>query len=70
MESTVSIRKQLHQYIDVAGNEQLKAIYTLLKRELEEVHAGGTDHLPGLSRLFSAGAPSRPARDSEPEMVY
>ena len=35
---TSAIKKKLHDYIDVAEEEKLKAIYTVLKSDIESVY--------------------------------
>ena len=38
MQNTGSLRDKLHQYIDVADEHKLQAIYTLLEGEIEMEH--------------------------------
>ena len=36
--TTVQIRHKLHQYIDVAQDKKLKAIYSLIQEEVDEIN--------------------------------
>ncbi|WP_184546845.1 addiction module protein [Mucilaginibacter sp. FT3.2] len=61
---TSQIRKQLHDYIETAENDKLKAIYTLLQSEIsdgyeltkaqrEELDKRFKDHQNGVGRSFT-----------------
>lgn len=63
MKTTV-IRERLHEYIEHADSKQLKAIYTLLEKELEPdykydaatlnmLYKRRENHLQGKSKTFS-----------------
>jgi hypothetical protein len=39
--TTPKIRKQLHEYIDNAEDRKLKAIYTMLENEIENLNQSG-----------------------------
>ena len=40
---TSEIKKKLHNYIDAAGEEKVKAIYTVLESEIESVYDHWSD---------------------------
>ncbi|QEC76379.1 addiction module protein [Mucilaginibacter ginsenosidivorax] len=61
---TSQIRKQLHEYIETAEDDKLKAIYTLLQNEIsdgyeltkaqrEELDKRFSDHQNGLGQSFT-----------------
>lgn len=37
------IRENLHKYIDTAGDEKIKAIYTILETEVEDINLYNKD---------------------------
>lgn len=41
--STAAIRKKLHQYIDIADEKKLKAIFTMVEDEIEETSVFWSD---------------------------
>ena len=41
--TTVAIRQQLHNYLEVAGNKKVKAIYTMMEEEIKESAVEYTD---------------------------
>jgi hypothetical protein len=59
----LSLRDKLHQYIDVADEQKLQAIYTLLedeinwsytKEDIEQFHLRRQNHLEGISKSYTA----------------
>jgi hypothetical protein len=62
MNSPYTIRERLHQYIEVADEQKLQAIYTLLEdeinwsyasEEIEMFHQRRENHLKGTSKSFT-----------------
>lgn len=62
MGTPLSLRDKLHQYIDVADEQKLQAIYTLLEDEInwrytaEEIdvfHQRRENHLKGISKSYT-----------------
>ena len=62
MDTPLSLRDKLHQYIDVADEQKLQAIYTLLEDEIswsyttEEIgmfHQRRQNHLNGTSKSYT-----------------
>jgi hypothetical protein len=58
----LSLRDKLHQYIDVADEQKLQAIYTLLedeinwsytKEDIEQFHQRRQNHLDGISKSYT-----------------
>lgn len=41
--TTTAIRKQLHSYLEVAGDKKVKAIYTMMENEIKESAVEYTD---------------------------
>lgn len=41
--TTVDIRRQLHNYLEVAGDKKVKAIYTMMEAEIKESAVEYTD---------------------------
>ena len=63
MSTPLSVRDKLHQYIDVADEQKLQAIYTLLedeinwsytKEDIELFHQRRQNHLDGTSKSYTA----------------
>jgi hypothetical protein len=63
MSTPSTIRERLHQYIEVADEQKLQAIYTLLEdeinwsytsEEIEMFHQRRENHLKGTSKSFTA----------------
>jgi hypothetical protein len=59
----LSLKDKLHQYIDVADEQKLQAIYTLLedeinwsytKEDIEQFHQRRQSHLNGSSESYTA----------------
>ncbi len=74
MNSTSPLRNKLHQYIDVADEEKLKAIYTLLEDEIdwgyvnediEIFHQRRKNHLAGVSKSYTAEESIKAVRDQK-----
>jgi hypothetical protein len=62
MTSPADLRQKLHQYIDVAGEDKLQAIYVLLEDDIEytygqediaELQRRRDNHLKGISASYS-----------------
>lgn len=62
MSVPLSLRDKLHQYIDVADEQKLQAIYTLLedeinwsysKEDIEQFHQRRQNHLNGTSQSLT-----------------
>jgi hypothetical protein len=62
MNTPSTIRERLHQYIEVADEQKLQAIYTLLEdeinwsytsEEIEMFHQRRENHLKGTSKSFT-----------------
>jgi hypothetical protein len=58
----LSLRDKLHQYIDVADEQKLQAIYILLedeinwsytKEDIEQFHQRRQNHLDGISKSYT-----------------
>ena len=41
--TTIAIRQQLHNYLEVAENKKIKAIYTMMEEEIKESAVKYTD---------------------------
>ena len=41
--TTTAIRKQLHSYLEVAEDKKIKAIYTMMEKEIKETAVEYTD---------------------------
>ncbi len=64
--TTVAIRQQLHNYLEVAGDKKVKAIYTMMEEEIKESAVEYTDEFKaeldrryadyksGRSKMFTA----------------
>ena len=77
MGTPLSIRDKLHQYIDVADEQKLQAIYTLLEDEIdwnyttEEIamfHKRRENHLNGTSKSYSTEESLNAARQEKNRM--
>ena len=62
MNTAISLRNKLHQYIDVADEQKLQAIYILLENEIEwhytqeEIdlfHQRRENHIKGISKSYT-----------------
>jgi hypothetical protein len=71
---SLSLRDKLHQYIDVADEQKLQAIYTLLedeinwnytKEDIEQFHQRRQNHLNGTSQSCTAGESLNAARQQK-----
>lgn len=74
MSSPVSLRDKLHQYIDVADEQKLQAIYTLLedeinwsytKEDIEQFHQRRQNHQNGTSQSYTAEESLNAARQQK-----
>lgn len=70
----LSLRDKLHQYIDVADEQKLQAIYTLLedeinwsytKEDIEQFHQRRQNHLNGVSQSYTAEESLNAARQQK-----
>jgi hypothetical protein len=70
----VSLRDKLHPYIDVAEEQKLQAIYTLLedeinwnytKEEIEQFHQRRQNHLNGTNQSYTAEESLNAARQQK-----
>ena len=70
----LSLRDKLHQYIDVADEQKLQAIYTLLedeinwsytKENIEQFHQRRQNHLNGNSQSLTAEESLNAARQQK-----
>jgi hypothetical protein len=70
----LSLRDKLHQYIDVADEQKLQAIYTLLedeinrsytKEDIEQFHQRRQNHLNGTSQSYTAEESMNAARQQK-----
>ncbi len=70
----LSLRDKLHQYIDVADEQKLQAIYTLLedeinwsytKEDIEQFHQRRQNHLDGISKSYTAEESLNAARQQK-----
>jgi hypothetical protein len=70
----LSLRDKLHQYIDVADEQKLQAIYTLLedeinwgfgKEDIEQFHQRRQNHLDGTSQSYTAEESLNAARQQK-----
>jgi hypothetical protein len=51
--STAQIRQQLHDYIDLAEDKKLKAIYTLIEADIPEGYKFSTEQKKELDKRLS-----------------
>jgi hypothetical protein len=74
MSIPLSIRDKLHQYIAVADEQKLQAIYTLLedeinwsytKEDIEQFHQRRQNHLNGTSQSYKAEESLNAARQQK-----
>ena len=74
MVTSLSVKDKLHQYIDVADEQKLQAIYTLLedeinwsytKEDIELFHQRRQNHLDGTSKSYTAGESLNAARQQK-----
>ena len=74
MGNPLSLRDKLHQYIDVADEQKLQAIYTLLedeinwtytKEDIEQFHQRRQNHLNGTSKSYTAEESLNAARQQK-----
>ena len=70
----LSLRDKLHQYIDIADEQKLQAIYTLLedeinwsytKEDIEQFHQRRQNHLNGTSESYTTEASLKVVRQSK-----
>lgn len=70
----LSLRDKLHQYIDIADEQKLQAIYTLLedeinwsytKEDIELFHQRRQNHLNGTSQSYTAEESLNAARQQK-----
>lgn len=75
MSSAGSLRDKLHQYIDVADEQKLQAIYVLLEDEInwayspEDIanfHQRRNNHLQGISKSYSVEESLKDVRQQKP----
>ena len=74
MGTPLSLRDKLHQYIDVADEQKLQAIYTLLedeinftytKEDIEQFHQRRQNHMDGASKSYTAEESLNAARQQK-----
>ena len=74
MATSLSVKDKLHQYIDVADEQKLQAIYTLLedeinwtytKDDIELFHQRRQNHLDGTSKSYTAAESLNAARQQK-----
>ena len=74
MGTPLSLRDKLHQYIDIADEQKLQAIYTLLedeinwtytKEDIEQFHQRRQNHLNGTSKSYTAEESLNAARQQK-----